>query len=168
MKTYIKYIILWVVVTIPFVSCERFVNTREELIINVNNKTNKEFILIYETNIGTKQIYINDQETVSINFVNEQIVEVDFMGLTDLREEQSVITHDMQLYNLTDTTYFKWSEISENEIEKEIYYQHMEMIHKRNSHLNYTLYDTLTIDSTLLPIFKKDYGMLEQFSEYYK
>ena len=28
--------------------------------------------------------------------------------------------------------------------------------------------DTLTIDSTLLPIFKKDYGMLEQFKEYYQ
>ena len=168
MKTYIKYIILWVVVTIPFVSCERFVNTREELIINVNNKTNKEFILIYETNIGTKQIYINDQETVSINFVNEQIVEVDFMGLTDLREEQSVITHDMQLYNLTDTTYFKWSEIYNNEIEKDIYFQHVKMTHTENAHLNYTLCDTLTIDSTLLPIFKKDYSMLEQFSEYYK
>ena len=168
MKNLIKHIVIWIFIAIPFVSCEKLVQTREELIINVENKLDKEIIFICETNIGTKQIYINELESATINFVNEQMVEVDFMGLSDLGEEQRVITKDTKLYNLTDTTYFKWSEIYNNEIEKDIYFQHVKMTHTENAHLNYTRCDTLTIDSTLLPIFKKDYSMLEQFSEYYK
>ena len=76
---------------------------------------------------------------------------------------------DLKLYNLTDTTYSIYSEICQNEVEEEIYRNHIKAGERITiSEFNYIDREYFTIDSTLLPIFKKDYGMLEQFSEYYE
>lgn len=168
MENLIKYLILWMLIITPLTSCERLIHTRDELIINIDNRLDKEFLVVFDTNIETKQVIVKNKEKTTLDFVNEQMVEVDFMGLSELNDEQMVILLETGLYNISDTTYFKWTEIRENEYEKEIYYEHLSTTHKENSHLNYTSYRNLTIDSTLLPIFKKDYNMLEQFSEYYK
>ena len=62
-----------------------------------------------------------------------------------------------------------WSQSYYSEIEKEIFRNHLETKKRKiNSEFNYTDYEVFTIDSTLLPIFKKDYSMLEQFKEYYE
>jgi hypothetical protein len=156
------------IILLLLTSCKKFVHTRDELILYVDNKLERNFVCLIETNVGEKLLHLKNNEGDSLIFVNEQMVETSIFGLSELNDEQMVILLETGLYNISDTTYFKWTEIRENEYEKEIYYEHLSTTHKENSHLNYTSYRNLTIDSTLLPIFKKDYGMLELFKEYYK
>ncbi len=168
MRKLIKYIFFLIITLLFFTSCEKIIHTKDELIINLDNRLEKSFVCCFETNICEKQILLGNHESDSLIFVNEQMVETGIFRLSELEYEQMVILLETALYNISDTTYFKWTEIRDKENEKEIYYEHLNTTHKEHSHLNSTSYRNITIDSTLLPIFKKDYTMLEQFKEYYE
>ena len=150
-------------------SCRKFVHTRDELILYVDNKLERNFVCLIETNVGEKLLHLKNNEGDSLIFVNEQMVETSIFGMSELEKEQMVILLDTKIYNITDTSRIIWSEIQEIESDREIYLSKLNMHNCMiYSHLNNSEQYTLTIDSTLLPIFKKDYGMLEQFKEYYE
>lgn len=109
MENLIKYLILWMLIITPLTSCERLIHTRDELIINIDNRLDKEFLVVFDTNIETKQVIVKNKEKTTLDFVNEQMVDVDFMGLSELNDEQMVILLETGLYNISDTTYFKWT-----------------------------------------------------------
>ncbi len=149
------------------ISCERLVHTRNELIVYIDNTLDKSFVCSYKTNFGEKEIFMNKQEIDSMLFINEQIIDISFLGKGNYDYEPTeIIMLNIKLYNITDTTNVEYSELSNEDINILInhYSSYLEVYNGYNS----TTRDTLTIDSTLLPIFKKDYGMLEQFKEYYK
>ena len=150
-------------------SCEKVVYVKDELIIYTENKLDKSFIIVYETNIGEKQAYIDSYNKDTLIFKSEQMLEVAALEVYELELNHRIQISDIKIYNISDTTYSMWSQSYYSEIEKEIFRNHLETKKRKiNSEFNYTDYEVFTIDSTLLPIFKKDYGMLEQFSEYYK
>ena len=73
------------------------------------------------------------------------------------------------LYNLSDTTSYQLDYSITDTKEDSLFMDHV-VFSDDVVHDTWCVSDSfvLTIDSTLLPIFKKDYSMLEQFSEYYK
>ena len=91
MENLIKYLILWMLIITPLTSCERLIHTLDELIINIDNRLDKEFLVVFDTNIETKQVIVKNKEKTTLDFVNEQMVDVDFMGLSELNDEQMVI-----------------------------------------------------------------------------
>ena len=167
MKNYNRYIILLFITT--FISCAKLLHIKDELIIYVKNNLDKEFVVICETNVGSKELYIDKQGNDSLSFYSERIQETGSLEIHKIELAKRIYLSDLKLYNLTDTTYSIYSEICQNEVEEEIYRNHIKAGERITiSEFNYIDREYFTIDSTLLPIFKKDYGMLEQFSEYYK
>ena len=149
------------------ISCERLVPTRNELIVYIDNALDKSFICFYETNFGEKESLINNQEIDSMVFINEQIIDISFLGKGNYDYEPTeIVMQNIKLYNITDTSNVEYSKLSNENIN--ILFNHYSSDLEVHYGYNSTTRDTLTIDSTLLPIFKKDYNMLEQFSEYYK
>ena len=62
MENLIKYLILWMLIITPLTSCERLIHTRDELIINIDNRLDKEFLVVFDTNIETKQVIVKNKE----------------------------------------------------------------------------------------------------------
>ena len=167
MKNLIESIIIGVIIIMPFSSCERLVHARNELVVYVENKLDKPFMCNCITNFGEKQIFIDSFEIDSMLFVNEQIIDISFLGKGEYDYEPTeIIPNNIIVRNITDTTNFELLKLNDDEINifNSHYVSYLDVLYGYNS----TIRDTLTIDSTLLPIFKRDYTMLEEFKEYYK
>ena len=74
MKRFNKYI--YILSIFIFVSCGKTVNVKDELIISFENKLDKEFIVISETNKCSTQLRINARSNDSLSFYSEKILEV--------------------------------------------------------------------------------------------
>ena len=162
-----KYIIL-IFITI-LTSCGEVIYVKDEFNISFVNNLEKTFLLICETNLSSKQLYLSKNNNDSLSFYSEGMLEIGSLEIHKIELAKRIYLSDLKLYNLTDTTYSIYSEIYQNEVEEEIYRNHIKAGERITiSEFNYIDREYFTIDSTLLPIFKKDYNMLEQFSEYYK
>ena len=150
-------------------SCEKTVLVKEESIICIENKLDKELYFSTSTNIGDKGIYINHYKQDSLTFYVEKLVETNPYIQNEIESHFMINILDFKIYNLTDTTNSIWSELYDNETSRNIFSSHLEIGNRKCiSEFNHIDRHIFTIDSTLLPIFKKDYGMLEQFKEYYE
>lgn len=162
-----KYIIL-IFITI-LTSCGEVIYVKDEFNISFVNNLEKTFLLICETNLSSKQLYLSKNNNDSLSFYSEGMLEIGSLEIHEIELARRIYLSDLKLYNLTDTTYSIYSEICQNEVEEEIYRNHIKAGERVIiSEYNYIDREYFTIDSTLLPIFKKDYGMLEQFKEYYE
>ena len=167
MKRFNKYI--YILFIFIFVSCGKTVNVKDELIISFENKLDKEFIVICETNKCSKQLRINARSNDSLSFYSEKILEVGSLETHKIELVKRIYLSDLKIYNLTDTTYSIYSESYYNEKVKEIYRNHIKADERVVvSEFNYVDKEYITIDSNLLPILKKDNTILETFKEYYK
>ena len=97
---------------------------------------------------------------------NEQVFDSGLFGHNEISNEYMVKFNNYHIYNINDTTSLEYS--SCDSIERNILNKNLNTTFYSYSLYSEKYYCILTIDSTLLPIFKKDYGMLEQFSEYYE
>ena len=167
MNKLIKNILYTIVISLLIlVSCTRYTHTKEELIVRGINNLNADILLHVSTNIGEESKILEKNKSDSIIFLNEQFVEVGYFERFEMELDYMVNSIDYNIYNISDTTSIIYSTLSNDEIE----------LFNRNfiiEDIEFTSYyerikrETITIDSTLLPIFKKDYSMLEQFKEYY-
>lgn len=149
------------------VSCTRYTHTKEELIVRGINNLNTEVLIYVSTNIGEESKILEKNKSDSIIFLNEQFVEVGYFERLEMELDYMVNSIDYNIYNISDTTNIIYSTLSNDEIElfnKNFIIEDIEF----TSYYERIKRETITIDSTLLPIFKKDYGMLEQFKEYYE
>ena len=161
-----KYIILIFMTT--FISCGKIIHVKDELVFSVENNLDKKFVVICETNVSKEQLNISEQGNDSLSFYSEGMLEIGSLEIHEIELARRIYLSDLKIYNLTDTTYSIYSESCENEIENKIYSNHIKADERIIiSEYNYIDREYFTIDSTLLPIFKKDYNMLEQFKEYY-
>jgi hypothetical protein len=149
-----------------FTSCERLVHTKYELEVVFDNQietlVNAEVI----TNVGNKNIFITGNNVDSVSIINEQVFDSGLFGHNEISNEYMVNFNNYHIYNINDTTSLEYS--SCDSIEQNILDKNSNTTFYRYSFYSEKYYCILTIDSTLLPIFKKDYNMLDLFSEYYE
>ena len=166
MKNFNKFIrtISLVFIALFYSSCSKEYLIREKLVVEIENQINDTLFVSIKTNIIERNVHLAGFQKDSIYFEAEQIVEEEFSFISRLR----LITIDeYMIFNFNDTTSIIYSQLSNEELSlfnDKIDFHNIE-VHTRFST---TKRETLTIDSTLLPIFKKDYTMLEKFEEYYK
>ena len=145
-------------------SCERSVKVNEELVITIKDELEIPIHMIVSTNGDIKQTKIDKHYVDSLLFQDTLLVHDDFANISTIRV---IYVTDYKIYNLDDTCSIIYSELINSDrilFNSKIFIHDIEV----NSYTSRIRRETLTIDSTLLPIFKKDYNMLEQFSEYYK
>ena len=168
MNKLIKNILYTFVISLLIlVSCTRYTHTKEELIVRGINNLNADILLHVSTNIGEESKILEKNKSDSIIFLNEQFVEVGYFERLEMYIDYMVNSIDYNIYNISDTTCIIYSTLSDDEIElfnKNFIIEDIEF----TSYYERIKRETITIDSTLLPIFKKDYSMLEQFKEYYE
>lgn len=164
MKNLIKIVFFFLLLFLS--SCERLVHTKYELEVVFDNQietlVNAEVI----TNVGNKNIFITGNNVDSVSIINEQVFDSGLFGHNEISNEYMVKFNNYHIYNINDTTSLEYS--SCDSIERNILNKNLNTTFYSYSLYSEKYYCILTIDSTLLPIFKKDYGMLEQFSEYYE
>lgn len=166
MNKLIQNIIIFTSSILFLTSCEKLVHTKYELEVVFDNKISTIVNVEVLTNVERNNTFIDAYKKDSLYFINEQIFDAGIFGRNEIYEEYMVIFNDYLIFNLNDTSKIEYSSCTSTE--RDI------LNRKLNTNfIKYSLYSeknycTLTIDSTLLPIFKKDYNMLEQFKEYYK
>ena len=152
-----RFFIVFCIVS-ALTACERkyiVSHTRQTKIISA---LNKQFICTVQSDADYKTATLNGFDTIHVVIKKEHYVE-------RMLEDQDLIkNYSVYIYNLTDTTLFSRENI-------DFYDKHIRLydVDYEDTRINY-YYDayTLTINDSLLPIFTKDYSMLEQFSEYYQ
>ena len=168
MNKLIKNILYTIVILLVILaSCTRYTHTKEELIVRGINNLNADILLHVSTNIGEKSKILATNKSDSIIFLNEQFLEVGIFERLEMELDYMVNSIDYNIYNISDTTSIIYSTLHNDQIEqfnKNLLIEDIAF----TSYYERTKRETITIDSTLLPIFKKDYGMLELFKEYYK
>ena len=162
-NNFFRYIFL-IFIALNFCSCTKEYLIREKYLVKIENHINDSLFITIKTNINEMNTHLVGFQTDSILWETEQIIEEEFSYISRL---QLINIDDYMVFNINDTTSIIYSQLNNEEISlfNEKIDIHSIEIHTR---FNTTKRETLTIDSTLLPIFKKDYSMLEQFKEYYE
>ncbi len=166
MNKLIKNIIIFTSSILFLTSCERLVHTKYELEVVFDNKISTIVNVEVLTNIERNNTFIDIHKKDSLYFINEQMFDSGFFGGNEINEEYMVVFKDYFIFNLIDTAKIEYSSCTSTE--RSILDRKLNTNFITHSLYSGKNYCTLTIDSTLLPIFKKDYGMLEQFKEYYE
>ena len=158
-----RYIFL-IFIVLNFCSCTKEYLIKETFVLKIENQINESLFITIKTNINEGNTHLVGFQTDSILWETEQIIEEEFSYISRL---QLITIDDYMIFNINDTTSIIYTQLNNEEISllNEKIDIHSIDVHTRFST---TKRETLTIDSTLLPIFKKDYRMLEQFKEYYK
>ena len=166
MKNYNKFsrYIFLIFIALNFCSCTKEYLIKETFVLKIENQINESLFITIKTNINEGNTHLVGFQTDSILWETEQIIEEEFSYISRL---QLITIDDYMIFNINDTTSIIYTQLNNEEISllNEKIDIHSIDVHTRFST---TKRETLTIDSTLLPIFKKDYSMLEQFKEYYE
>ena len=156
-------IILLSLVLISSFSCTRNNYTKHTRHIEISSLVELNIACVISSLEKEEKIILYGKSTGSLEIVKERFGEGSF---TDNEIHNNFF---ISIYNLTDTSSFLQN--TANISDKHIFNNHFDYydIDYEVTKIN-QFYDafTLTIDSTLLPIFKKDYNMIELFSEYYE
>ena len=161
-----KSVIIYILGIIFLTTCTHEVNLMHDVRTIYENKLGKYLICTQQTDLGYKIVSVLPSDTTSIHFVKNTSMKIIPGG--NIGTYHHVEFYEECIYILDDTCSYclKYQEnLSENDI---FYLDKMKHTPTNDDYLHTINIDSVTIDSTLLPIFKKDYNMLEQFSEYYK
>lgn len=146
-----------------FISCEKRNYTKHTRHIEISKKIDADMVCVVSSIEDKESISLYGNKQGTLKIVRERFKKGSFS------DDEIHSNFFMSIYNLTDTTSFLQKNATNEDAR--IFYKHFDLydVDYEDTKVNH-FYDayTLTIDSTLLPIFKKDYGMLEQFSEYYE
>lgn len=161
-----KNIIISIISIIFLTACSHEVNLIHDVCTIYENKLEKHLICTQETDLGTKIVSVLPNDTASIHFLKNTKMKILPGG--NIGTYHHIEFYKECIFILDDTCSYclKYQEsLSEND---EFYLNKIRKTPTNDDYLSTINIDTLTIDSTLLPIFKKDYSMLEQFKEYYE
>ena len=161
-----KNIIISIISIIFLTACSYEVNLIHDVCTIYENKLEKHLICTQETDLGTKIVSVLPNDTASIHFLKNTKMKILPGG--NIGTYHHIEFYKECIFILDDTCSYclKYQEsLSEND---EFYLNKIRKTPTNDDYFSTINIDTLTIDSTLLPIFKKDYGMLEQFKEYYE
>ena len=158
-----KRISLAVILLAVLLCCTRQNYTKHTRCLDIISLVESDIACVLLSDDSKVTSFLCDKKRDTISLYKERFGEYEFT------DEELYSNFSLSVYNLTDTTSFLKSSANEDEIV--VLYNHFDLYDVdygvSRPNIFYDAY-TLTIDSTLLPIFKKDYSMLEQFSEYYK
>lgn len=147
-------------------SCERTIDTSNELVKVLVNQTDKKLLYSVTTNVGSGSVVSYGNDMVELNFVRNSTVTLPPIGPYYI-DVDGVSVEGEILYNLTDTSLFsynadwtKWDVYDSLYATKISYKNEGEVMHAKNT-------ATLTFNDTLLSIMTKDSTMLKKFPEYY-
>ena len=160
-----KNIIISIISIIFLTACSHELNLIHDVCTIYENKLEKHLICTQETDLGTKIVSVLPNDSASIHFLKNTKMKILPGG--NIGTYHHIEFYKECIFILDDTCSYclKYQEsLSEND---EFYLNKIRKTPTNDDYLSTINIDTLTIDSTLLPIFKKDYNMLEQFKEYY-
>ena len=161
-----KNILLSVFVAVFLTACSQELNLTHDVRTIYENKLEKHLICTQETDIGNKEVSVSPCDTASIHFIKQTRVET-FPGGT-IGTYHHIEFFKECIYILDDTCSYCLNYKEELSDKDNLFLEKVKQTPTIGDYLYTHNIDTIAIDSTLLLIFKKDYGMLEQFSEYYK
>ena len=150
-------------------SCKEDFCTQHIRTYRVINNLSSRFILNIQTDYTEKSFITNGNEINTCVIDKNRCRSSGFLNAY-FNEEDLIYEYNFSLYNILDTSsysleYYIFDEKIDSIFDEHLY---LDFLNEEVSNLRVVDTLTLTIDSTLHPIFKKDYSMLEQFSEYYK
>ena len=150
-------------------SCKDDYCTQHLRTYRVINHLSSDFIFNLHTDIADESILINDNDINSCVIDKNRCRNSGFLNAY-FGDDDYIYEYLINLYNITDTSSYSLEYYIVDEKADSIFYEHLYLSFTEEELNNRRVVDTLTltIDSTLLPIFKKDYSMLEQFKEYYE
>ncbi len=140
-------------------SCDRkgvVDNTYEDEIIN---KTNKELFIVSYFDVKNDSAYCHGNDSVSLIFVKKVYFSHPIIGPYNIDEGEYPEPKIINIYNISDTTFFTGRSMTEDEKKLVI----SEYILGFRHHI-----EKLYITDGFLTLFKKDYSMLNKFKEFYK
>lgn len=161
-----KSVIIYILGIIFLTTCTHEVNLMHDVRTIYENKLSKHLICIQETDLGSKSTSVSPFDTASIHFVKYTSMEV-IPGGT-IGTYHHIEFYKECIYILEDTCSYCLRYKDSLSEDDEFYLERIRFTSINDDYLRAINIDTLTIDSTLLQIFKKDYTMLEKFEEYYK
>ncbi len=150
-------------------SCKEDFCTQHIRTYRVINNLSSRFILNIQTDYTEKSFITNGNEINTCVIDKNRCRSSGFL-YAYFNEEDLIYEYNFSLYNILDTSsysleYYIFDEKIDSIFDEHLY---LDFLNEEVSNLRVVDTLTLTIDSTLLPIFKKDYCMLEQFKEYYE
>jgi hypothetical protein len=150
-------------------SCREDFYTQHIRTYRVINNLSSRFILNIQTDYTEKSFITNGNEINTCVIDKNRCRSSGFLNAY-FNEEDLIYEYNFSLYNILDTSsysleYYIFDEKIDSIFDEHLY---LDFLNEEVSNLRVVDTLTLTIDSTLLPIFKKDYSMLEQFKEYYE
>lgn len=160
-----KNILLSVFVAVFLTACTRELNLTHDVRTIYENKLEKHLICTQETDIGYKDVSVLSCDTASIHFIKHTSIET-YPGT--LGTFHHIEFYKECIYMLDDTCSYCLNYKEELSSNDKLFLDKVKQTPTAGNYLCTYNIDTMVIDSTLLQIFKKDYSMLEQFSEYYK
>ncbi len=166
------YAILIISTSILFLtSCDKDRVATYQQIFEVANNTNRIIVFNCSTSVGEQNLFLEGNDTNQITFLREEIKK-DGGGVTiyggDGDPEHSLIEIDIKkivLYSITDTSKY----IKGEDAKKDSLLQSRTTSLGYGSAWNAEMHTFIEIDTLLLDgILNKDYGILNQFPEYYE
>lgn len=160
-----KNILLSVFVAVFLTACSQELNLIHDVRTIYENKLEKDLVCTQVTDVGNKEVLVSSCDTASIQFIKYTTMEtypggnIGTYHYIEFFKECIFILDDTCSYCLN----YK-EEMSDND---KLYLERVKQTPTTGDYLCTYNIDTMVIDSTLLQIFKKDYGMLERFKEYY-
>ena len=148
-------------------SCKEDFCTQHIRTYRVINNLSSRFILNIQTDYTEKSFITNGNEINTCVIDKNRCRSSGFLNAY-FNEEDLIYEYNFSLYNILDTSSYSLEYYIYDEKSDSIFKEHLYFSDKETTNLRVIDTLSLTIDSTLLPIFKKDYGMLEQFKEYYE
>ena len=148
-------------------SCNDDYCTQHYRTYNVNNNLHSKFIFYIHTDISDKYIYVGGHDTNMSIIEKEHCRKSGFIN-AHFGDDDYIYEYCFSIYNISDTSSYNLEYYIYDEKSDSIFKEHLYFSDKETTNLRVVDTLSLTIDSTLLPIFKKDYNMLEQFKEYYE
>lgn len=160
-----KHSIIYIICLFVLASCKHEITLTHETCRTYKNLLKNKIICVQETELGCKSVLINPLDTASIQFRKSMQMDVTFGGNTGIYHLISF--YQECVYILEDTISYCF--MYQNELANMdcLYLKQAIRTPVEESYYHRRDIDTLTINESLLPIFTKDYSMLEQFSEYY-
>ena len=162
-----KYIGILLLVLLS--SCRDDYCTQHLRTYRVINNLSSKFIFNIHTDIAVKSILINENDINTCIIDKNRCRNSGFLNAY-FGDDDYIYEYNFNLYNISDTSSYSLEYYIFDEKADSIFNEHLHLSFLEDEFNNRRVVDTLslTIDSTLLPIFKKDYSMLEEFKEYYE
>ncbi|MDR0613328.1 MAG: hypothetical protein LBG45_07615 [Dysgonamonadaceae bacterium] len=152
-----------------FIRCNPEVDTSFEYTKSLVNKTDKVLFYAVRTTAGSDSAFSYGHDSIEFYFVHRSKVSLPPVGPYHI-DIEGVSMREERLYNLTDTSFFRFN-LNRNTWngKDSIYWDNItySVLDGTNAGMHERHFETLTFQDILFTVMQKDYGMLDKFREYY-